>query len=433
MPDIIDNNKVGNLIKKLLKEHNMTQDDLARELCISKSAVSQNINGKSTFDIQNLVTISKLFDISLEQLITQKSDTTSKEIISEYERIVKKGVSAFKSIDVENMLIDTPDIYGNVLIEYVIKYEDIEVFKLLHNAKVNLVDPNYHKVKIIYTKIIWFCLKNKLDEVIFYIDNYVRLFGSLVFSDEGYKETIWLLINDELYKGLVDKLYDSKVLKKEKLVFKLDISRKLSYLQKKDWIDTIAKYKLNNVLEVIIGKLTFSSDYETVVKSFVKHEYYDGLIWYIDNLPTVISNQELRVANAQSMIYEITRINQISCFDIALKKGLYTNIDNLIIKLINDDKYDFYMLCIDKYQNIINYRSISESIVKRGNLELLKYIVNHLNQNDLNFLLSITDEKNENMILYLLEIGAKFEIKYYNSTTISKINNAISILFRRKK
>ena len=150
-------------------------------------------------------------------------------------------------------------------------------------------------------------------------------------------------------------------------------------------------------------------------------------------MPTVISNQELRVANAQSMIYEITRINQISCFDIALKKGLYTNIDNLIIKLINDDKYDFYMLCIDNYQNIINYRSISESIVKRGNLELLKYIVNHLNQNDLNFLLSITDEKNENMILYLLEKGAKFEIKYYNSTTISKINNAISILFRRKK
>lgn len=433
MPDIIDNNKVGNLIKKLLKEHNMTQDDLARELCISKSAVSQNLNGKSTFDIQNLVTISKLFDISLEQLITQKSDTNNKEIISEYERLVKKGVSAFKQVDVENMLIATPDIYGNVLVEYVILYEDIELFKLIHNSKVSLLDSSYHKAKIIYTKIIWFCLKNKIDDVIYYIDNYVKLFGSLIFSDEGYKESIWTLLNNESCNGLVEKLYDSKVIKKEKLIFNLEISRKSTYLTKKDWIDVIAKYRLNNILKLISEKLSFSNDYETVMKSFIKHEYFDGIIWYIDALPTLISSQELKVANAQNVIYELSKISEINCFDKALKKGLYSNIDSLIIKLIIEDKFDFYMFCIDNYQSIINFRIISEAIVKRDNLTLLKHIISYLNQNDLNFLLSITNEANDDMILYLLEMSAKFEIKYYNSTTINKINNAISILFRRKK
>lgn len=53
MPTIIDNLKVAEKIKKLLKDNNMTQEQLANKLSITKSAVSQNLRGKSNFDIQN--------------------------------------------------------------------------------------------------------------------------------------------------------------------------------------------------------------------------------------------------------------------------------------------------------------------------------------------------------------------------------------------
>ena len=41
MPNIIDPIKVGNKIRELLKANNMTQEKLANEIGISKSAVSK--------------------------------------------------------------------------------------------------------------------------------------------------------------------------------------------------------------------------------------------------------------------------------------------------------------------------------------------------------------------------------------------------------
>jgi transcriptional regulator with XRE-family HTH domain len=81
---------IGEHIKQLLKTHNMTQDQLANHLHITKSAVSQNLNGKSSFDIQNLIAISKLFSISLDALLGLKSD--EKRLPSAYELLLEKGL-----------------------------------------------------------------------------------------------------------------------------------------------------------------------------------------------------------------------------------------------------------------------------------------------------------------------------------------------------
>ena len=81
--------KWENILKKLLKQHNMTQDNLADALSISKSAVSQNLRGKSTFDIQNLIMIAKIFEITLDDLLNLKSNDTD-QVQSEYYKVVKK-------------------------------------------------------------------------------------------------------------------------------------------------------------------------------------------------------------------------------------------------------------------------------------------------------------------------------------------------------
>lgn len=433
MPDVIDNNKVGLLIKKLIKDHNMTQDDLAKELCISKSAVSQNLNGKSTFDIQNLISISKLFDISLEQLLIQKSDGNNKELVSEYERLVKKGISAFSNIAVENMQISNPDIYGNVLIEYVIAYGDVELFKLFHSNYVKLLDDTYHKARLIYMKLIWFSLKHQIEDVRRYIEVYASLFGSLSFSDEFYSEEIWKQLNEEKYQGLVKQLIEEKFFKKVKGWFGYEVTKAIAFLSKREWVENIAKYRLENVLRTINKNLSFSNDYGLIVRTFLNYKYFDGIVWYIDNLKRAIKAQELNVAGAQEILLEMADANDLTSFEKALNKGLYTNINKLVSYLIVEGNHDYYMLCINNYERVLDFHIVGEAAVTSRNLDLLKVVIKKFKQNDLDYFLSIAEENNQEMLLYLIEQGAKFEIGYYNSSTMNKINNTIETLLRGRK
>ena len=61
--------KVGNLIKKLRTDHNLTQKELADKLNVTFQAVSKWENGKSVPDIAQLHEISKLFSIDISDLL----------------------------------------------------------------------------------------------------------------------------------------------------------------------------------------------------------------------------------------------------------------------------------------------------------------------------------------------------------------------------
>ena len=61
--------KVGNLIKKLRKDNNLTQKELADKLNVTFQAVSKWENGKSVPDIAQLRQISKLFSVDISARI----------------------------------------------------------------------------------------------------------------------------------------------------------------------------------------------------------------------------------------------------------------------------------------------------------------------------------------------------------------------------
>ena len=199
MPEVIDNVKVGAYIKDLLKKNNMTQDDLANKLNISKSAVSQNLRGKSSFDIQNLINIAKLFDISLDDLLSAKSNE-NQEVISEYKKVVDKGVNVFKSIKLENLIINQPDLYGKVLVDYIIESKNIEMFKYLDNNNISFVDEKYHRACQLYLDIIIFMLENDISEPFKYLEKYKILNKTFLINDETYRLKIWGLLNQIKYK-----------------------------------------------------------------------------------------------------------------------------------------------------------------------------------------------------------------------------------------
>lgn len=65
-------NVVNTSIKDLRKKKNMTQDELAEKLNVTRQAVSNWENGKTQPDIETLTQLAEAFDVSVERLIYGK-------------------------------------------------------------------------------------------------------------------------------------------------------------------------------------------------------------------------------------------------------------------------------------------------------------------------------------------------------------------------
>lgn len=65
-------NVVNTSIKDLRKKKNMTQDELAEKLNVTRQAVSNWENGKAQPDIETLTQLAEVFDVSVERIIYGK-------------------------------------------------------------------------------------------------------------------------------------------------------------------------------------------------------------------------------------------------------------------------------------------------------------------------------------------------------------------------
>lgn len=61
--------KISEKIQHLRKTNNMSQDKLAESLNVSRQAISKWESGQNYPDIENIKLLSKLFEISIDQLV----------------------------------------------------------------------------------------------------------------------------------------------------------------------------------------------------------------------------------------------------------------------------------------------------------------------------------------------------------------------------
>jgi len=87
--------KISQTIKEKRKEYQLTQEQLAEKIFVSTKTISNWETEKTTPDIQNLILLSKLFDISLDNLLLEGSD-----IVETLNKDVKKGRSLLKLITI---------------------------------------------------------------------------------------------------------------------------------------------------------------------------------------------------------------------------------------------------------------------------------------------------------------------------------------------
>lgn len=70
-------------LKKLRKEKNISQEQLAKKLNISRQAISKWESGKAYPDIDNLILLRNIFNVSLDELIVNEKADKEKSINQE--------------------------------------------------------------------------------------------------------------------------------------------------------------------------------------------------------------------------------------------------------------------------------------------------------------------------------------------------------------
>ncbi len=90
----------GEQIKKLRRDRNLTQQEMAEKLSVSRQAVSNWENDKNLPDIEMLITMSRVFQITLDELIlggTSMNNMTEKLIRDNREgQLAKKSLLGVK-------------------------------------------------------------------------------------------------------------------------------------------------------------------------------------------------------------------------------------------------------------------------------------------------------------------------------------------------
>lgn len=78
--DVIVNIEIANRLLQLRKENNLSQEELARKLGISRQAVSKWERAEASPDTDNLIGLARLYNVSIDELLkTDDEDTISLE------------------------------------------------------------------------------------------------------------------------------------------------------------------------------------------------------------------------------------------------------------------------------------------------------------------------------------------------------------------
>lgn len=95
----MNNEKIGNFIKSLRIKNNFSQNDLAEKIPIGRDAISKWENGKSIPDAQNLIILSKIFNVSIDELMC--GEYITKENKEEAQNIHLKIFDDRNNIDIK--------------------------------------------------------------------------------------------------------------------------------------------------------------------------------------------------------------------------------------------------------------------------------------------------------------------------------------------
>lgn len=84
---------IHTVLKEKRKEFSFTQEELAEKILVSPKTISNWENGKTSPDLESLVSLAKLFDFSLDELLLEDS-----KLVAKMNDDLKRGRNIFKFV-----------------------------------------------------------------------------------------------------------------------------------------------------------------------------------------------------------------------------------------------------------------------------------------------------------------------------------------------
>lgn len=91
---------LGEQLKKLRESKGFSQEDVAKKIGVTRQAVYKWENDKSYPDIDNLILLSEMYNVTLDELIKGNQDFKRKYIVMQKMRILRKEMNLVFILDV---------------------------------------------------------------------------------------------------------------------------------------------------------------------------------------------------------------------------------------------------------------------------------------------------------------------------------------------
>jgi len=151
---------IGQVLKEKRKEYQLTQEQLAEKIYVTNRTVSNWETGKTTPDIDSLIRLSALFDLSLDNLLLEGSDIVENIKKIEAAKISKKYFTfSWLTNIVFVLILGTQKMYGDlstvafVLLTFGIILNSFTMFYFVKEVKVT--NENKSPYQILKTENKW--------------------------------------------------------------------------------------------------------------------------------------------------------------------------------------------------------------------------------------------------------------------------------------
>ena len=154
--------ELGKQIRKCRKEVSLSQDALAEKIYVSRQTISNWENDKSYPDVNSLVLLSELFDVSLDQLIKGDVEMMKEKINKEDQRKFERLSQIFSVMFLATVITPVP-------LAHFLSYAGIGIWVVIFGATLytgTLVENEKKKFDIqTYKEIIAFTEGKSLNEI----------------------------------------------------------------------------------------------------------------------------------------------------------------------------------------------------------------------------------------------------------------------------
>ena len=344
--------KIGKFIRSLRESKKMTQDNLADEVGVTRQAVSNWELGKAIPDSGILLSLSELFQVTINELLKGEKDYKDTKENEELENIALNLVDEYniKSLRIKrimkiSVIIITAILLTFFLYYFVTSYNTISVYKLEGEGN-----------KFFTYNGIMINTKQK---------SYIRL-GELQSDNEENIEQVTLYYYDKNHK--------------KRIIYK-DSKSDILITETYDYEDYYPYSDFKYIKKKLILEIEYSDGQKDTIKVSIKKDFTNSLLLYINKGDLVYAKKEKYKSSL--LIKEIdtkmkkygTESNDLYIYE-RDKDGkhisfLYSNNDLTMTISYNNTievwKYSFSKKIIITYTKVINERLKEEKVIKYKN------------------------------------------------------------------